>query len=230
MKKKLDVIHYKNSPFPELQGKLPHTQKTSRNSCHQSNTSNPKLTFLFINTDICIIFKSAWGSIISKRTRINAGRSGVQFLTGAIELTVLQNFQTSPSTHPAPNSSFSSGSKLASSDSLTTHISLDPILKISGAIPPLNLSPSMVHNGTTKFYLNLLPMYISLNRSHSFPSYKGTLSIHYLPLYAHYMTHLFHLHWSNYINIMNSSNNETQYILLCVFLLLSPSIGQIFSW
>ena len=49
------------------------------------------------------------------------------------------------------------------------------------------------------------------------------------PLHAHYMTHLFHLHSSNYINIMKSSNNQPHYILLSVLLLLTPSIGQIFS-
>jgi hypothetical protein len=86
------------------------------------------------------------------------------------------------STNPASNSSFFSGSKLANADSLTTHIHIEPSLKISGAIPPLNLSATMTHIGTTKFYLIFLPMYIFLNRSHCFWSYKGTLSIHYLPV------------------------------------------------
>ena len=81
-----------------------------------------------------------------------------------------------------PTPAFSSGSKVASADSLITHIYLEPCIKISGAIPPLNLSPSMAHIGTTLLYLYLLPMYISLNRSQSFWSYKGTLSMHYLPL------------------------------------------------
>ena len=97
-------------------------------------------------------------------------------------------------------------------------------LRISGAIPLLNLSVSMAHSGTTLFYL-----YIFLNRSHPFCSFKGTfLHITYL-LHAHCMTHLFHLHLSNYINIINSSNNEHQYIILRVLLLLTPSTGQIFS-
>jgi hypothetical protein len=56
--------------------------------------------------------------------------------------------------------------------------------------------------------------HVSLNRSHS-----------YL-LHAHYMTHLFHLHWSNYINIMNSSKNKPHYTIFCV-LLLTPSMSDI---
>ena len=126
-------------------------------------------------------------------TQIYGGRPAVQILAGAIELSLLHNIQTSSSAHPASKSSIFPGSKVASADSLTTHICLEPSLKISGAIPPLNLSPSMAHIGTL-FYLNLLPMYISLNRSHSFWSYKGTLLYITYPLHAHYMTHLFHLH------------------------------------
>jgi hypothetical protein len=55
--------------------------------------------------------------------------------------------------------------------SLTTHICLDPSLKFIGTIPPLKLSATMAHSLTTLFYFNLLPMYISLNRSHLFWSY-----------------------------------------------------------
>ena len=106
--------------------------------------------------------------------RIYAGRSGVQILAGARELSLLQNIQTSSSSQPASNYSFFSGSKLARADSLTTHIRLEPSLKISGATPPLNLSPSMAHSGTTLFYPNHLPMYISVKKSHPFWSYKGT--------------------------------------------------------
>jgi hypothetical protein len=127
-------------------------------------------------------------------TCIYAGRSGVQILAQAKEQSALQNIKTSSSTHPASNSmktnhSFFSGSKVASADSLTTHNHLEPTLKISGAIPPLNLSPSMAHIGTTLFYLHLLPLYISLNRSHPFWSYKGTFLYITYPLHAQYMTH-----------------------------------------
>jgi hypothetical protein len=73
----------------------------------------------------------------------------VQILAGAIQLYLLQNIQTSSSDHPASNSSFFSGSKVASADSLTTHICLEPSLKISAALPPFNLSATMAHIGTT---------------------------------------------------------------------------------
>ena len=127
-------------------------------------------------------------------TSIYAGKSGVQILAGARELSLLQNIQTSSSTHPAPNSIFFSGSKVASADILTTHICLQPSSKIAGAIPPLNLSATMAHTGTTYFYPNPLPLYISLNRPHPFWSYKGTFLYITYPLHAHYMTHLFHLY------------------------------------
>jgi len=126
-------------------------------------------------------------------TSIYGARSGVQISAATRELSLLQNIQTSYSIHPDSNSNFFAGSKVASADSLTTHIRLQPSLKISGAIPPLNLSVSLPHIGTL-FYFNILPMYISLNRSHPFWSYRGTLLCITYPLHAHYMTHLFHLH------------------------------------
>jgi hypothetical protein len=49
-------------------------------------------------------------------------------------------------------------------------------------MPPLNLSASIAHIGTTLLYLNLPPMYISLNRSHPLQSHKATLSTHHSPL------------------------------------------------
>jgi len=103
------------------------------------------------------------------------------------------NLQCPPSLQLHEIQSFSSGSKVASADSLTIHICLEPSLKISGAIPPLNLSPSTAHSGTS-FYPNHLPLYMSLNRSHPFWSYKGILLYITFPLHSHYMTHLFHLH------------------------------------
>jgi len=124
-------------------------------------------TFHSINTDVCIIFNSVWGRIISKMTKIYAGRSGVQILAGATELSHLQNIQTSSSSHPASNYSFDSGSKLAWADNLTTHIRLQPSFKISRAIPTINLSPSMEHSGTL-FNPNHLPMYICVKKSHPF--------------------------------------------------------------
>ena len=61
-------------------------------------------------------------------------------------------------------------------------------------------------------------------------SYKGTFLYITYPLHAHNMTHLFHLHWSNYISIMKCSNNEPRYINFSVLLLWTPSVGQIFTW
>jgi len=70
--------------------------------------------------------------------------------------------------------------------------------------------------------------YISLNRSHPFWSYKGALlHITYL-LHEHYMTHLFNLQWSNYINITNSSNNKTSlYTFHCPSVINSLSRSDI---
>ena len=73
----------------------------------------------------CNIFKSVRGSTV---TRIYDGRSVVQILAGAKDLSFLQNIQTSSSTHPASNSSFISGSKFATADSQTTSICLQPSL------------------------------------------------------------------------------------------------------
>jgi hypothetical protein len=192
----LDTIYYKKFPFTEPQGKLRCSEKPSRNSCHESKTSNPILPSQFIDTYFYRFFKPARSSILSTMTWIYAGRSGVQISAEARELSHLQNIQTSSSTHPPSNSSFFCGCKVASADSLTTHICLQPSLKISGAIPPLNLSASMAHIGTTKVYLNFLPMYISVNRSHPFWSHKATLLYITYPSHAHNttQTHLFHLH------------------------------------
>jgi len=126
-------------------------------------------------------------------TKIYTGRTGVQILAEAIELSIVQNIQTTSSAHPAYKFSFFSGSNVASADSLTIHICLEPSLKISGSIPPLNLSPSTAHSGTS-FYRNHLPLYISLKRSHPFWSYNGTFLYITFPLHSHYMTHLSHLY------------------------------------
>ena len=177
----LDMINYKNFPFTELQGKSPCSEKPSRNFCHESNTSNPIPPSQFIHTDFCIFFNPVCSSTVSTMTTIYTGISEVQILAQATELPPLQNIQTSSSTHPASKSSFFFGSK-AAVQTVWPLTCLKPSLKISGAIPPLNLSASMARIGTTSFYPNLLPMYISLKRSHPFWSYKGTLSIHHLPL------------------------------------------------
>ena len=97
------MIHYKKFPFTELQGKLSCSQKPSSNSCHDKHIQSTHQSH-FINTDICIIFKTPWSSTVSTVTRIYAGRYGVQILAGTWELSVLPNIHTSSSTHPASNS------------------------------------------------------------------------------------------------------------------------------
>jgi hypothetical protein len=92
--------------------------------------------------------------------------------------------QCPPSIQLNENHSFFFGSKVARADSLTTHICLEPSLKISGAIPPQHVC-SMVHICTTLFYLYLLPTYIPLKRSHPFWSYKGTFLYITFPLHSH---------------------------------------------
>jgi hypothetical protein len=66
-------------------------------------------------------------------------------------------------------------------------------------------------------------VYFSLNMSRPYWSYKGTFLYTIYLLHAHYMIRLFHLHWSNYI--MKCSNNKPHFIIFCVFLILTPSIG-----
>jgi hypothetical protein len=191
-----------------------------RNSFHESNTFNPNFPSHFIKMDFYL--------------QIIMGQQSVQWLGYMLEDRVVKSWQEqqnclfSRTSKPSPAPT-QPPTPAVRADSLTTHICLEPSLKISAAIPPLNLSPSMTHSGTNLFYLNHLPMYIPFKRSHPLRSYKGTFLYITYPLHAHYMTHLFHLHWSNYINIMNSSNNKPHYITSCV-LLLTPSIGRIFSW
>ena len=98
------MIHYKKFSLTELQGKLPCSEKHSRNSCHESNTSNPNLPSHFINMDFCVIFKSVCGSTVSIVTRIYTARPEVQILAGTKEQSPLQNILTRSSTHPASTS------------------------------------------------------------------------------------------------------------------------------
>jgi hypothetical protein len=101
----LDRIHYNKFPFTGLQGTLTCSEKPSRNSYHESNTSYLNLPSHFINMDFCtIISKSVWAGIVRTVTRIYDVKSGVQILAGTKDLAFLQNFQTSFSTHTASNS------------------------------------------------------------------------------------------------------------------------------
>jgi hypothetical protein len=130
----LHIIHYNKFPFTKLQHKLPCSQKPSSNSCHQSNTSNTNLPLHFFD-----IFKWVRRSTVNTMSRIYSGCSDVQILSKATELSLLQNIQCPPSLQLNENQSFFSGSKAARTDSLTTHICLEPSLIIIGATPPLNL-------------------------------------------------------------------------------------------
>ena len=126
-------------------------------------------------------------------TQIYTGISKVQILEGARELTLLQYIQIRSSNQSA-NLSFFCSSAVARMDSLTTRVRLESNLKISGAVPPLNLSPIMAQSGTILFYHNHLHMSISLKKLHSLWCYKGTFLDNIYLLNAHYTTHLFHLH------------------------------------
>jgi hypothetical protein len=83
-----------------LEHKLQYSEKLSRNTYHESNTSNSTLQSHIIKIHFCIIFKSVWCSTV---TGIYTGGSEVQTLAAATELSLLQNIQTQSSTHPPSN-------------------------------------------------------------------------------------------------------------------------------
>jgi hypothetical protein len=69
-----------------------------------------------------------------------------------------------------------SGSKLARADRLITHVHLETSLKISGAIPPLNLSAAMA-------YFTLTPYLCTyLSTGHILSGLIKEPFIHHLPL------------------------------------------------
>ena len=88
--------------------------------------------------------------------------------------------QHPPSIQLNKNHSFLSSSKVTSADSLTTNICLGISLKISGAMPPLNLSVYMEHIGINLFYPHLLCTYLSTG--HMLSGLIKNLSTHYLLL------------------------------------------------
>jgi hypothetical protein len=197
-----------------------------RNSCHQSNTSNPnlpsillKLTFIFKSlqassqyndSDIC--WKICCSNHDRSKRSISSQKHSNQFqCPTSLQIQLFSLAVKWPVQTVWSNTSVYTQAK----KSVELHL-------------PSNSLPAWHIFG--QLYLNLLPMYISLNRSHPFWSYKGTLLYITHPSHAHYMTHLFHLHWSNHINIMKSSNNKPHYIIFCVLQLLTPSIVQIISW
>jgi hypothetical protein len=117
----LDTIHYKKFPYTELQGKVPCSEKPSRNSCHESNTSNPKPPIsVYYYKLLYYLQTSMW-----QHSQYND-----QDIHWKIWCSNL-------------------GSEVASADGLTTHICRESSSKINGAMPPLNLSASMAHIATT---------------------------------------------------------------------------------
>jgi len=106
-------------------------------------------------------------------------------------------------------------------------IRLEPSLNVSGAIPPLDLSPSMATSGSALFNLNHLPMYKALKRPHPFWSYKGTFHT----VLAAYM----HIAWSIYFiciapitwTLWRDWITNPCYIPFCVLLLLTQCMSQI---
>jgi len=152
-----------------------------RNSCQKSNTFNSNFTFHFIKMDFYLDIIIGNSQSV---TRLYTGISTIQFLVGARELSLLQNFQIRSNSQPA-NSSLISTSTLARLHSLTTRILLESSLKNSAAITPLNLSPSMTHSVTALFYPNHLPMSISLKKLHYFWFFKGIFLDNTYLLHAH---------------------------------------------
>jgi hypothetical protein len=111
------MIHYNKFSITKLQWKLPCSEKPSRNSCHESNTTKPNLPPHFINPDFCITFKSVCSSVFSTMTRIYTARSGVQILAEARELSSPQysdQLQRPLSLQLNENHSFFSAGKVAS--------------------------------------------------------------------------------------------------------------------
>ena len=76
------------------------------------------------------------------------------------------------------------------------------------------------------FILPLPPMYLS-QRSHLSGPVGSFLYIIYFP-HAHYLNNVYYILWSNYVNIMRSTDNKAHYKIIYI-LLLTPPIGQIFS-
>ena len=116
-----DIIHWKKLPFTELQCQLPCSEKPSRDSCHESNTTNPNLPSHFINTNLCIIFKPVWSSIVSTMTRTYNGNLGFKSWQKQETNITTKTSRQAPSAHSASNSmkttAFSLAVKVARADS-----------------------------------------------------------------------------------------------------------------
>jgi len=119
--KMLDMIHYKKFPFTELQWKLPCSEESSWNSCHDQR--HPIQT-----ANLILLSSNQYGAAHS-----------VQCLGYTLEYLGFKTWQEqdnylfSNTSTPAPartqpltqwKPEFISGSNMASADSLTTHIYL----------------------------------------------------------------------------------------------------------
>jgi hypothetical protein len=105
----LDMIHYKKFPFTDFK-----EISMFREAFHKFLPwIKHNLLSQFINTDFCITFISVRSSTVSTITRIYAGRSGVQILDAATELSFLQNIQAISCAHPASNPMNTKGISLA---------------------------------------------------------------------------------------------------------------------
>jgi len=175
------MIYYKKSPFTELQGKLPCSENPSRNSCHESKTSNPILPSQFINMDFCIFFKPVWAAY------------SVQWLGYTLEnlefksLQKQQNSLFSKTSRPAPaptqppTPAFS-GSKVASADSLDySHLSRAKFKNQWSYTS--NQSVCLLGTYWYNLILPVPPTYVHISQEvTSFLVLQRNPFIHYLPL------------------------------------------------
>jgi len=102
------MIQYKKFPFTDFKEITMFGE-----AFHESNATNRNLPSQFINMEFHITLKSVRFSMVSTITRIYTRRSGVQILDAAIELSFLQNIQSSSSAHPASNPMNTRGISLA---------------------------------------------------------------------------------------------------------------------
>jgi hypothetical protein len=146
------------------------SEKPSKKSRHDSDTSNPNLPSHFINTDSCIIFKSACCSTVSTVTGIYTGRFGVQILEKQ------ENYLFPKTSRPAPAPPHTTNELNTqlflwqySGQGRQSNHSHHSTAEFKNQWSCISTQPLCLHGiyiDTPLCYLNPLPMYISLNRSH----------------------------------------------------------------
>jgi len=152
---------------------------------------------------------------------LNLGRNKRAYL--------LQKFQTSSSTHPDSNSMQTRVFSLAvSGQGFESHCSRlsSATFKIQWSY--ISTQPVCLHGTYWDFILTLPPNYVPPPKVHFLSGLVQSFLYITCISHAHHWNYLFNLHWSNYTNIMKSSNNKTHYIIFCVLLLLTPFTYQIF--